>query len=215
MIKAVIFDMDGLMFDTESLFSEVQDKIAGKRGKKFTNGIKHKMMGQKAIDAISIMLSELKINENPEDVFKEQNEDYLELLKTKAEPMPGLFDLLDYLEKNNIRKAVATSSLKEWVDILFNRFNLYKRFEAVVTGDMVKKGKPDPEIYQKAVKLLNLEPSECVIIEDGLNGIRSGKSTGCLAIAVPSYFTKGQDFSEADVVVDGLEDKRLYNFIMK
>ena len=215
MIKAAIFDMDGLMFDTESLFSEVQHKIAQKRGKKFTNSTKYKMMGQKAIDAIAIMLNDLEIEENPEDVFQEQNKDYLELIRTKADPMPGLFHLLDLLDAKGIRKAVATSSLREWVDILFNRFDLYKRFELVITGDMVSKGKPDPEIYLKAVNLLKLKPEECVVIEDGLNGVKSGKAAGCCVAAVPSYFTKDQDFSVADIAVSSLWDKRLRDFIVE
>lgn len=213
MFKGAIFDMDGLMFDTESLFSEVQTKICKKRNKQFTVDLKHKMMGQKAIDAITIMLNGLDIKENPVSVFEEQNIDYLELLRTKAVPMSGLFELFNFLNEKNIRKAVATSSNKEWVDILFSRFDIYKEFEFIITGDMVSKGKPDPEIYTKAVDSLGIKAEECVVFEDGLNGVLSAKDAGCRVVAVPSYYTKDQDFSVADIIANSLGDKRLFEFI--
>jgi HAD superfamily hydrolase (TIGR01509 family) len=212
-IEAVIFDMDGLMFDTEDLFSEVQSRMARKRGKVFTRSIKEKMMGQKALDAIKIMLQELGIHESPEAVLKEQVIAYTEFLKIKSQPMKGLFELLDFLEGQKIRKGVATSSLKQWVDILFDEYDLASRFETVITGETVKKGKPDPEIYKKGIQKLDLNSSACLVLEDSLNGIRAAKRAGCVVAAIPNQFTRDQDFSEADLVVKRLNSRKLFDFI--
>lgn len=208
-VLAVIFDMDGLMFDTESLFSITEKEIAEKREKKFTVEIQGKMMGQKPLHAIEIMLKELGIDEDPQKVLKERDERYVELLKTDSQPMFGLFSFLDLLEKNNIRKCIATSSRKEWVEILFNKFDLRNKFEFIITGEEVEFGKPNPAIYLKAVEKLDLPASSCLVLEDAENGIKSAKSAGCMAIAIPNEFTKGHDFSDADLIVSSLEDKKL------
>jgi HAD superfamily hydrolase (TIGR01509 family) len=208
--KAVIFDMDGLMFDTESLFSVAQSAIAKKRGKEFTLEIKAKMMGQRPLHAVEIMLNELGIKEDAQKVFEEQAEMYVKLLRDRSEPMPGLFELLEFIEKANIRKCIATSSLREWADILLARFKISERFEFLVTGDQVARGKPDPEMYLKAVEKLGLLAPQCLVLEDSSNGIRAAKSAGCFAVAVPSEFTKDQDLSMADMMVKSLDDQELF-----
>lgn len=212
-IQEVIFDMDGLMFDTESLFSIVQKEIAKKRGKEFTLEIKGKMMGQKPLHAIKIMLNELGINEKPEDIFLEQNKKYVELLKTTSQSMPGLFELLNFLEDHKIKKGIATSSMSQWVSILLNKFAIQDRFEFILTGEDVKLGKPNPEIYLRAIKEFALSAFSCLVLEDAANGIKAASSAGCFAVAVPCVFTKNQDFSSANLIIDNLFDKRLFEIL--
>ena len=212
-IKAVIFDMDGLMFDTEALFSIVQTKINKKRGKDFTLEIQNKMMGRKPIDAIKIMLKELGIDEDPESVARERDAEYLELLKTDSRAMPGLLEFLDILNKHNIRKAIASGSYHLWIDTLLERFKMKDQFEAVVSGEDVKVAKPDPEIYIKTVHKLGLRPEECLVLEDAVNGIKAAKAAGCITVAIPNSFTKHQDFSEADYVVESLSDLKLASIL--
>lgn len=201
--------MDGLMFDTETLFFISEDEVAKTYGKTFTLDIQVKMMGQKGVHAIETMCRELGITEDPEKVMVERDKKYIELLKTKSEPMLGLIELLDYLDAHSIRKAIATSSNRTWVDILLSRANISNRFEFIVTGQDVKVGKPDPEIYLKAIELLNVPAGACLVLEDAVNGIRSGKAAGCVVVAVPDKHTAHQDFSEADYVVSSLADEKL------
>lgn len=171
-------------------------------------------MGQKGVHAIETMCKELGINEDPEKVMVKRDEKYIELLRTKSEPMTGLLELLDFLESNNIRKAIATSSNKTWVNILLSRANILNRFDFIVTGEDVKVGKPDPEIYLKATSLLNVSANSCLVLEDAINGIRSGKAAGCMVVAVPDEHTAHQDFSEADHVVPSLADQKLKDIII-
>lgn len=211
--KAVIFDMDGLMFDTETLFSAVQTEIAQKRGKTFTLEIQNKMMGRKPLDAIKVMIEELGMDEDPEDIAQERDDAYIELLETDSQPMPGLFGFLELLNRHDIRKAVASGSYHKWIDALLERFKIRDQFEVIVSGEDVKIAKPAPEIYHKAVSKLNLELKDCVVLEDAVNGIKAAKAAGCIAVAIPSRFTKHQDFSEADYIVESLSDPELKSIL--
>jgi len=201
--------MDGLMFDTEDLFQEVECKIAEKRGKKFTPAIKNKMMGRKIADAIRIMKEELGLDEDPHVLFQEFDLLYQAALRNEVQPRPGLFPLLDFLEKYSVRKAIATSSRKRWVDMTLTKFDLFSRFQVIVTGDDIEKGKPDPEIYENAVSALGLSPERCLVLEDAVNGVEAAKGAGCFVVAIPNEYTKGQDFSKADFITDTLESPEL------
>ncbi|HEU5114358.1 MAG TPA: HAD family phosphatase [Candidatus Paceibacterota bacterium] len=207
--KAVIFDMDGLMFDTETLFSAVQTKLLRKRGKTFTLELQNKMMGRKPVDAIKVMLAELGMDEDPLAVAKERDDEYLKLLKTDSRPMPGLFNLLKFLTEGQFKKAIASGSYHLWINTLVDKFNIRKEFDAIVSGEDVTVAKPAPDIYLLAVSKLGVRPDECLVLEDAVNGIRAAKAAGCYAVAVPSEFTKHQDFSEADLVISSLSDPKL------
>jgi beta-phosphoglucomutase family hydrolase len=212
-ISAVIFDMDGLMFDTESLFHIAQAAIAAKRGKEFTYTIQAKMMGQKSLHAIEIMLDELGLSDDPSEILRERDVHYAELLKTRSEMMPGLLELLDFLEAHHLCTAIASGSQRAWINFLLERFNLRDRFEVIVSSDEVERGKPSPDIFLKAVERLGLPASSCLVLEDALNGIRAAKAAGCRAVAVPSKFTAHQDFAEADLIISGLADQKLQKIL--
>lgn len=212
-IKAVIFDMDGLMFNTEVLFDKVEHEMAERRGKVFTREIKGKIIGMKLLDAILVMKEELGMEEDPEELYLEFDLLYQDVLQGDIEEMPGLLDLLDILEENSIKKAVATSSLRRWAELTLNSLDLSSRFEAIFTGDDVDNGKPHPEIYQKAVNALGFSPENCMVLEDSAHGANAGKAAGCFVVAVPTEYTRDQNFDDADFVIDTLEDKRLLDII--
>lgn len=206
MIKAVIFDMDGLMVDTESLYSQAMSRVAEKRGKCFTLQIKQKLMGRLAIESLTIFKEQLGLEESPEQLLAEREEIYEKLLSQNVIPMPGLFKLLDLLNKLGIRKAIASSSKRKWIELILNKLDIQKQFEIIVSGEEIKQGKPNPEIYLLTSKKLNLEPEECLVLEDAISGVASAKSAKMKCIAVPNQFTQGIDFSNADLVVNSLEE---------
>lgn len=214
-ISAVIFDMDGLMFDTESAYSVVHNDMSSKRGKEFTNEVKKTLMGKRAIEVMSLLNDFWGHNEIIDDLLKEQDESLVKYYKESVGKLEGLDSLIDFLNKNNIRKCIGTSSRKFLVDVLLEKFNLTKEFEFVVSGDMVTKGKPDPEIYNKCLEQLQLRGEECLVLEDSLNGIKSGVSAGCKTCAIPSQYTNDEDFSTADLNVKTLDDSRVFDFIIE
>lgn len=206
MIKAVIFDMDGLMVDTEPLYSKAMSEVAAKRGKCFTLEIKQKLMGRLAIDSLTIFREQLGLNESPQELLAEREEIYGKLLSQNVSPMPGLFKLLELLNKLKIRKAIASSSKRKWIDLIINKLGIIEQFEIIVSGEEIKQGKPHPEIYLLVAQKLNLNPEECLVLEDAISGVSAAKSAKMKCIAVPNQFTQGVDFSLTDLVVNSLEE---------
>lgn len=208
-IKAAIFDMDGLMVDTESLYFQAESEVARRYGKPFSIDVMEKMMGHKAGRSIQIMMETLGIEGSTEEIEALRDSLYKDLLIKGVKPMNGLLDFLDWLEINRYRKAVATSSKPIFKDIIFNHLDLHDRFEVVVTAEEVSEGKPSPEIYQLTLRRLGLYPWQCIILEDSAAGLKAAKGAGCFCIIVPNQFTQSQDFSGADLVAPDLFHKEI------
>jgi HAD superfamily hydrolase (TIGR01509 family) len=214
MIQAVIFDMDGLMFDTESAYSIVQSEMWRKRGMIFTNEVKRRLMGKRAHEVMNELNRIWGRNEDIEDLLREQDVLLVETFNTSVEKLKGLDDLILFLNKNSIRKCIGTSSRRFLADLLLKKFNLENEFEFIVTGDMVQKGKPDPELYNLCVLKLGILPEESLVLEDSLNGVKAGLSAGCKVGVIPSEYTKSEDFSSAHIICDSLGDRKLKEFIL-
>lgn len=209
MIKAVIFDMDGLMFDTESIYSVIQETMASRRGKVFDLEFKRTLMGKRTPDVMEALNEYWGLNENVDELLKELDIELITTYEKSAVKMPGLDELLSFLADMNIRTCIGTSSRKFLVDILLTKHSLTDRFEFIVSGDMVENGKPSPDIYLKCLEQLELTGPECLVLEDSLNGIKAGKGAGCITCAIPSVFTEGEDFSVADLVVSDLNAEEI------
>ena len=128
-----------------------------------------------------------------------------EVLSQRIDPQPGVVGLLNTCKELGIPKAVASSSLREWVYLKLNSIGLVDSFDAVLGGDDVKNGKPNPEIYLLAAKKLGFSAEECIAIEDSPVGISAAVASGAHTIAVRTYFTRNLDISQANTVVDSLE----------
>lgn len=215
MIKAVIFDMDGLMFDTESAYSVVQGAMSKKRGKTFTNEIKRTLMGKRAVEVMELLNKFWGKNEKIEDLLLEQDEELTRAYKNSVGKLEGLDDIIEFLDQNNIRKCIGTSSRRFLVDVLLKKYDLVGAFEFVVSGDIVAKGKPDPEIYDRCIAQLDILATECIVLEDSLNGVKAAISAGCYTCAIPSEYTQNEDFSVSTVVCESLRDPIIKNFILK
>lgn len=186
MIKCIIFDMDGLMIDTEKLYQRFWVEAANDFGFPMT---KEHVLGIRSL-AAKYAMPHLK------SIFGE-NFDYYAIKARRIELMnkyiekngivkkPGLNQLLEYLSNNNYRIAVATATNSERTTMYLKRINVYDYFDKIICGDMIENGKPAPDIYLEASKQLGLKPSECIALEDSPNGILSAHRAGCMPIMIP------------------------------
>lgn len=207
--SAVVFDMDGLMFDTERLYFAAESEYFAARGLEFTPEIAQKIMGVPAVPAMEILIAEYGIDDSPQDMLIGIQALLMDRLKNDLNTMPGFWELLEVLEAKTIRKAVATSAGREIMNMMIGSFDLFPRFEFVLTGDDVTHGKPHPEIYEKACDRLGLDPPEVLVLEDSLNGALSAKAAGCRCVAVPHHLSSSHDFSFVDHVAEGLSDANI------
>jgi HAD superfamily hydrolase (TIGR01509 family) len=205
MFRALIFDMDGLMVDTEPLYWEVARQLARNCGKEVSDETLRKMMGRSRMESMRIFADACGIDSRtPEDLLVEREKLMLQRYGRGVEPMPGLREILHQF-RGRLRFAVATSSPKKFTDVLLPAMGVANEFEVVQTGDEIEQGKPHPEIYLKCMTRLGVAGNECIVLEDSKAGATSGKRAGATVIAVPSHLTAVEDFSEvADVRVSNL-----------
>ena len=211
--QAVVFDMDGLMFNTEDVYWHVGSEVLRRRGREYTRDLCHAMMGCTPRSAFQTMIQWHTLDDSCEQLARESEEVFIRLLDDYLAPMPGLLDLLAVLETAGIPKAIATSSQPRLVDAVLTRFQMQPRFRFILTADDVVHGKPDPEVYLKAARRFAVLPGEMLVLEDSQNGCRAAAAAGTFTVAVPGEHSRTQDFHVANMVIDSLADPRLYQVL--
>jgi len=204
-VKAVIFDMDGLMIDTERLYFDVERLIARNFGKEVEDQTLWKMMGRKPLEAITIFAKDLGLDISPEELLNIRDDLFVKKLINEVEALPGLFEILNVI-RGKMKVAIATGSPKKFLEIVLDKLKIEDYFDVFVTSDEIEKGKPDPEIYIMAAKRLEVIPAECIVLEDSSNGALAAVRAGCYTIAVPSAYTNRQDFSFVNYIARDLKD---------
>jgi HAD superfamily hydrolase (TIGR01509 family) len=209
-LRAVVFDMDGLLFNTEELYQLVGSGILQRRGHEFTQALLDAMMGRPSPVALQIMIDRHELSDSVEDLMRETEETFPPILDAHLAPMPGAPELLVALEKAGRPKAIATSSRRLFLDNILSRVGWAERFDFFLTGDDVREGKPHPEIYEAAARRHGLPAEEILVLEDSHNGCRAAVAAGMFTVAVPGDHSRGHDFTGTKFVADSLHDRRIY-----
>ena len=212
-IRGVLFDLDGLMFNTEVVFHLTGTEILRRRGKLARPEIFRAMQGRRAEEAWPVMIQMAELTDTIDALEAEAHELFPTFLEAHLAPMPGLLPLLETLTAAGVPRVVATSSGRDYARELLDRFKLTDGFDAILGAEDVSVGKPAPEIYQKAAAALALPPEETLVLEDTEAGINAGKGAGATAVAVPHEHSHGQTYPTADLVLDTLADRRLYELL--
>ncbi|MBX3439023.1 MAG: HAD family phosphatase [Planctomycetaceae bacterium] len=212
-VRAVVFDMDGLMFNTEVVFNASGTELLRRRGKSPHPELFLRMMGRRAPDAFAVMMELMELTE-PYEVLKQESESiFFEMLDEIVAPMPGLFTLLDRIEAAGLPKGVATSSTRKYLGDMLARFDLTHRFDVTLGAEDVTHGKPDPEIYLTAARRLDIDPAAMMVLEDSEAGTRAAAAAGAQIISVPHEHCSGHDYSMAVAVASRLDDPVVLNRI--
>jgi HAD superfamily hydrolase (TIGR01509 family) len=185
-LKAVIFDMDGLMLDSQRLGTEAWKETVASFGRLLTDEINLRLLGRNMKDSVETLHSVFGPRFPAQEVWEKSYKNFFQKVDSAGIPVKkGLWEILDFLEAKNIPKAVATMSTHETAVRHLERVDLLRRFPVVVCGDEIEKGKPAPDIFLKDAELLHVKPENCVVLEDSYSGIRAAANAGMVPIMVP------------------------------
>jgi beta-phosphoglucomutase family hydrolase len=206
--QAVIFDMDGVLVDTEPFHYENENRMFKRLGLEIPDeehaqftGVATDMMWQNIVQSRNLPYSVAELTE----LTIRESIGYFQSLK-KLDPMPGLIDLLENLVTNKMPLAVASSSDTETMRNILAKSGLRKYFQFTVSRNDVAKSKPAPDVFLQAAQLLGVEPNDCLVFEDSRNGIAAAKAAGMFCIAYSGANSGKQDRSAADDFISSFDD---------
>ncbi|HSE84561.1 MAG TPA: HAD family phosphatase [Thermodesulfobacteriota bacterium] len=205
MIKAVIFDMDGVMIDSEPLWEKTERILMARRNIDYSPTYREKIVGLNQNDSAKLLRETFNLPETIKEIIAERIDILLILYQKELEPVKGLSNLLEELTNKGFTLALASSSPFRAINFVLDKFFLRRYFSKVVSGDDIRFGKPHPDIYLHTAKELGVKPEECVVIEDSINGVKSAKAAGMICIAVPDRRLNQEEFKAADLIVDSLD----------
>ena len=202
----VLFDMDGLLLDTEIIYTEVTQQIVGRYGKVFDWSIKSNMIGRPSSDTARYLIETLSLPMKPED-YLEERDLLLRAAFPSCQALPGAKELVEHLTDNGIPIAVATSSSRDLYEVKVQNHKWFTCFDTVVTGDdpNVKHGKPAPDIFLCAARKLKADPATTLVFEDAPSGLAAAKAAGMLTVVVPDTNMDKARYAGADMIIDSLE----------
>lgn len=212
MVKAVIFDVDGTLLDTERIYMQAWKDAAAELGYEITDALLKKTRAINVKDAARIFEEEIGNGFSYEKTRPIRVRIAEEIIQRESPILkPGVTELLAYLKDKGIRLSVASSTHLKGTKSHLAESGILEPFEVVVGGDMVTKGKPNPDIFLKAAELLGLTPDECIVVEDSPAGIRAAHAAGMKAVLVPDLAAITQEIIDmSDTVLESLWDMPRY-----
>jgi len=207
-IEAVIFDMDGVLVDTEHLWDEVREELTGEWGGRYTPEAQQAMMGMSSREWSRYLHEVVGLREPPEVINAEVIRRMLARYEADLPVVPGAVDAVRALASAGYRLAVASSSNRELIDTVLRRLGLTELFEVTVSSEEVARGKPAPDVYLEAARRLGVEPGRCAAVEDSATGIRAAHLAGMRVIAYPNrhYPPADEVLALADATVTSVAD---------
>ena len=206
-MRAVIFDLDGVLIDSELLHARADNQILKETGISTPDnyfdrfvGWTSKAMWEEIKKDYNIILSagELMELQMPLKLKLLQESDY--------KPVPGVTELLERLREMEIPMAIASSSPRQFIEAVIEKIGIKQYFTEWLSGEEAERSKPEPDIFLKVAGLLNVEPDECIVIEDSTSGILAAKRAGMRCIGYRNVNSGNQDLSEADMIVNKIEE---------
>jgi beta-phosphoglucomutase family hydrolase len=203
MIKAIIFDMDGVLIDSEPIHLKATNRILKKFGVELKGEENLAYQGMNELDYWKELVKKFSLPSEPEKLAAEKNFEMWKILKSsKLKLFPHVKRFLKRMKNLGLKLAVASSSPRNQINFMLEKTGILDFFDVIISGDSLKRGKPHPDIFLITAEKLGLEPEECVVIEDSRNGIMAGKSAGMIVIAMGAL--EGSEM--ADLRVEGFRE---------
>jgi len=204
--RAVIFDMDGVIADSEPTYREAINLVLASTGHQVSEQQYEEVIGTSVHFTWRTILDMFSLEGDVEENLCRYDQTVVELLRQPRPPLPGVRELLAELKHRRLPAALATSSWKGWAEALLQATGLDGAFDAVVWRQMVEHPKPAPDLFLRAAELVNVDPARCLVLEDTAPGLEAAKTAGMLAVQVRSASTALPPQPHADLVLDSLED---------
>ena len=207
MIEAVVFDLDGVLLDSEQVWDEVREELVKERGGRWHEQAQTEMMGMSSIEWSRYMHDELDLPEPPEEISAEVVRRLDEVYRKRLPLIDGAREAVERLAAR-WPLGLASSSNREVIDLVLDLSGLARYFRVTVSSEEVPRGKPAPDVYLEAARSLGVPPERCAAVEDSHNGIRSAKAAGMRVIAIPNqHYPPGEEaLALADVKLGSLAE---------
>ena len=207
MIEAVIFDLDGVLLDSEQVWDEAREQLANERGGRWHENAQRDMMGMSSLEWSRYMHETIGLPEPPEEISREVVERLAKLYRQHLPVLPGAREAVERLA-TRWPLGLASSSNRELIDLVLELMGVAHLFRATVSSEEVARGKPAPDVYLEAARRLGVDPTHAAAIEDSENGIRAAKAAGMRVLAIPNeHFPPAEEaLAQADVVLRSLAE---------
>ena len=207
MLTTVIFDMDGVLINSEPVHQRLERDMYEELGLELSFEEQQSFVGMSAMDSWRFVVSKYKLDVSPHDLLIRGRGKYLKVLNETNEVhmMEGAQNLINRLENAGYHLLLASSATSPTISEVLKKFNLVNTFPLFIGGDMVHNSKPNPEIFFKIAEMAKVPPSECVVIEDAEHGVTAAKKAGMKSIGFQNHHSGKQVLTHADAVVDNLD----------
>lgn len=204
----VIFDMDGLLVDSEVIWHEIEDQFFADRGHTYGPDDRQMVVGMRIDEFLLTMKNHFGLTEDIEALMQDLNGRMCVALPERVQPRPGAVRLIKYLQENNVPIAVASNSSRQIIDVTMTAMDWLETFTVRCTGDDEEKGKPSPDVYLTAARKLGVDPAKCLGLEDSFRGAQAVVAAGMTCGAVPdlSHTSREVFTSITPYVFDSLDD---------
>jgi HAD superfamily hydrolase (TIGR01509 family) len=208
MLSAIIFDLDGVLADSEPWWSEIDAKLLAEYGVKYRGEYHQNVVGVSYRLAVEFYKKAFGLSVPNEEMMRRRGEVATEFFANRVSLLPNVKEMLEELRQMKLRVAVATSSVSESARPFLDRHELTKFFEVIITGEEVERGKPAPDIYLCTAEQLGIPADECLVVEDALPGVVAAKAASMRVAAIPdTRFVDLRDYEKkADYILESLKE---------
>jgi sugar-phosphatase len=205
MIKAIIFDMDGLLIDSEPIWRAVEIEAFATVGIQLTDEMFLETVGWRLDQVTEYWFKKSPWQNKSKTQLQLEIYDAMESsIRLQGQPLPGALEAIKYVQTKGLKAAVASSSPSRLIEAMVSRFSLRDSFDVLHSAENEPEGKPHPAVFLTTAQKMNVSPDECIAVEDSPPGISSAKGAGMLCLAVPDKHADLNQFMEADIVIDSL-----------